>query len=288
MKALPTKPTPIVRDFTRYMLLLYGREGVGKTTLMADFPGAFFITTEPGTKGFELFEAECADWGDVLNAVDLLEKDPDRFKIVVIDTVDRAYDMALDYTCERLNIPYPGEDDSGENDWGLSWRKVKQEFMSIVHRLSRLRLGPFFISHAKESRIKTKSGEAYDRTYPTMSGQARSVVEAVVDFIFFADYIRDTSGNDVRVIFTEGSESICAKARKGVGRFPPILPLPFENGHDVLVSGFLGKHPGVDPRTLKMGKQTGAPTGKLVRSLAVGQGRKTKTGITKTKRRKTT
>lgn len=284
VKALPTKRTPIVQDFNRYMTLVYGREGIGKTTLFASFPDILFLLTEPGAKGLELFDVECETWEDILNVVDLLEEDPIHYKTVVIDTVDRAYDFAMTYTCQRLHINYPGEDEQGENDWGLSWREVKKEFMSVVHRLSRLRLGPFFTSHAKESRIKTRSGETYDRVYPTMSGQARAVVEAVVDNIFFADYVKTVGGRDVRVIFTEGSEGICAKARKGVGQFPAILPLPLERGYDVLVSAFRGEHPGIDPRTLKMGRQTSAATVKVVRTLAV-QPQKKKKLATKTKRR---
>ncbi len=277
VKTLPTKRTPIIRDFNRYMALVYGREGIGKTTMFESFPDILFLLTEPGAKGLELFDIECRTWEDILGAVDLLEKDPKHYKSVVIDTVDRAYDFALEYVCRKLGIPYPGEDAQGEADWGLSWREVKKEFMGVVHRLSRLRLGPFFTSHAKESRIKTRSGETYDRIYPTMSGQARSVIEAVVDFIFFADYVKTVNGQNIRVLFTEGSEGICAKARKGVGNFPPILPLPLEGGYDVLVSGFMGRHPGIDPRTLKMGKETSGPTGKMMRTLAVKPKKKTVT-----------
>jgi len=262
---LPTKPTKPVSDIGKYTFLVYGREKIGKTTLLSSWPDALFLATEPGTKGLKVYEVACKNWKDVRMAVKLLEEDDSRFQTVVIDTVDRAYDMCLEYTCDKIGIPYPGEDASGRNDWGKSWRAVKVEFLSVVHRIVNTKRGLCFTSHAKETEFSTRSGEKYNRIYPSMSSQARSVIEAFVDIYFYAEYMKDTDGNTQRVLICNGDETIFAGHR--AGDFPQILPLLKEGGYDEVTLGFQGKHAGLDPETLRPARQTSQAAAALVRGM---------------------
>ena len=47
---LATEPTKICRDVYKYIWLIYGAHKIGKTTLLANAPGAYFIATDPGLK----------------------------------------------------------------------------------------------------------------------------------------------------------------------------------------------------------------------------------------------
>lgn len=233
---------------------MYGREKIGKTTFFASYPDALFLSTEPGTKGQRIFEynAEdggCKNWKLIRAAVDQLEK-TDRFKAVVFDTVDRAYDMCLDYVCEERNIEYPGQDEYGQEDFGKSWRAVKQEFLGIVHRILQTGRGVCFTSHAKETLVRSKSGDRYTRIFPSMGNQARAVVEALVDLFFYADYMRATDGTVQRVLITEGDEMIWAGSREIDHELPRLIPLTKKGGFDILQSAFKGEDVGLDPATL--------------------------------------
>lgn len=257
--ALPTSLKEAITDLLRYTGLLYGREKAGKTTFMSSFPEALFLSTEPGTKGLRIFEynAEkggCKNWALVRQAVDLLEQTT-KFKTVIIDTVDRAYDMCLDWTCEELNIPYPGKTSSGKEDFGASWREVRMEFMSICHRIIQTGRGLWFTSHSKEETINSRSGNEYMRIFPTMSGQARRTVEALVDFFFYVEYVQDADGNRQRVIITEGDEVVWAGAREIDSdqqiALPRFLPMLKRGGFEMLQAAFDGEDVGLDERTLK-------------------------------------
>lgn len=260
--ALPDVPKEPDRDLSHYTLLLYGREKIGKTTMLASFPDALFFSTEPGTKGLRIFEFNHEDggtrnWDIFRKGVDLLEKTPGKFKTVVIDTVDRAYDMCLDWVCENRGVEYPGHDADGKEDFGKSWRAVKMEFLEQLHRISQSGRGICFTSHAKESEIKTRSGDRYTRIFPTMSGQARAVVEAVVDLFFYAEYVRGEDGSTQRVLICRGDETIWAGARECVGTtFPAFLPMQAKNGYAVIRDAFLGKYKGLDPSTLMVARTT--------------------------------
>jgi len=253
---LPSKPKPADTDPLKYTLLLYGREKIGKTTWLSSFPDTLFLTTEPGTKGLRIFEYNanhggCRSWDYIRAAVKLLEQEPGRFKTVVIDTADRAYEMCMDYVCKNLGIPHPGEDSSGKRDYGKSWKEVRKEFTSVIHRILQTGRGLALTSHAKEETFRSRSGEEFTRIHPSMSGQARAVVEALVDCFFYCEYMRSEDGSTRRVIVTKGDEIVFAGHRSIDGRsLPALIPMTEEGGFDIYSSAFAGEPVGLDTKTL--------------------------------------
>ena len=181
-------------------------------------------------------------------AVDELEKS-DRFKTVVIDTADRAYSMCLDWVCNNLGIKYPGVDDEGENDWGASWRAVRSEFETMAYRILQTGRGILFTSHMKEEEIRTPTAR-YTKIYPSMSKQARETVESLVDFFFFADYMRTPTGKSIRVLVAEGDDTIWAGAREIEHPLPRLIPLTSKGGYDIIQAGFRGEDIGLDAKTM--------------------------------------
>lgn len=266
--ALPTEVSEASHNFDEYSLLIYGREKIGKSTLFASFPDCLFLSTEPGLKGFNVFKLDIRTWKDMQEAAKLLAKGGHNFKRVVIDTVDLAYDYCMDFVCDSLSISYPGESASGENDWGKSWKLVKKEFVSVIHQIAKSGVGIAFTSHATESEIKTPTGEKYNRVYPSMSSQCRGVIEGLVDFFFYCEYVRDAQAQVQRVIITHGDETLWAGCREGaVDDFPPILPMLQRDGYQMLVEAFHGRHKGVDPSTLLTHRTTAKATGKILAKL---------------------
>jgi hypothetical protein len=253
---LPTLPKVRDEDFSHYTTLLYGREKIGKTTVAASWPEAIFFSCEPGTKGLEVYELNAEkggvkSWEIFREGVSLLEKNPGKFQSVILDTVDRAYDMCMDYVCKTRGIEYPGVDNIGREDFGKSWRAVKQEFIDCIHRISQSGRGILFVSHAKESDVQSASGSKYTIIHPTYSGQAKAVVEALVDFIFYAEYVKDTTGTTRRILVCQGDECVRAGARQGiVADFPKFLPMEREGEYDIILKAFTGEYTGLDAKTL--------------------------------------
>ena len=270
--ALPTAPKKAEEDILRYTGLLWGREKIGKTIALSGFPDAIFLTTEPGTKGLEIHEFNSDDgavrsWPIMLRAVELLEAAGagHPFRTVAIDLADRAYDMCLDHTCQKLGIPYPGVSADGSEDWGKSWRAVRMEFLGAIHRLEQAGYGVWLTSHAQEQTIRTRSGDQYTRIVPTMSKQARGVVEPIVDFFFYCEYMRSRDGAVERVIITQGDETIWGGGRKSPwGRIPQFLPLREEHTFEVIEQAFLGKGGGIDPGSLLATRETFATAKEFV------------------------
>lgn len=258
---LPTTPKKACDDFFLYATLIYGRPGIGKTTWATSFPDSLLLSCERVSKGIECFDfnAEAGgvhSWEIMRRAVELLERDTTRFKTVVIDTIDAAYNQAMTYTCKRLGIDHPHD----KNDYGKSWDAVKAEFVGVMDRLWATGRGIVFISHAKEVEIQSHNGEKFTRIQPTMSGQAYGFIKAKTDFVFYAEYFKDADGNPLRVLITRGDDIVDAKS---AGNLPRFLEMKKPDGVQTVLDAFAGKPVGINPANLHAAKQTTKSGGRL-------------------------
>lgn len=281
---LPTEPKGRDANLTHYLFLIYGRPKIGKTTICASWPGAIFLPTEPGTKALEVFQFTMAgkpcltSWEELTLGIDALVKDAcDKFQTVIIDTADRAYDMCLEHVCGVRGVPSP----SAAEDYGDTWRAIRDEFDRQITRLTQVGYGIVFTSHAQERTIKEGRGKlapTYDQVTPTLSGQARKVIETLVDFFFFCDYMQDQKLRTRRVIVCEGNEAIWAGAREGLGgKFPSLLPMKERGCYDVIQDAFEnGASVGLDPETLMAAKSSTKSTKGLLQDLEKGGVKKRK------------
>jgi hypothetical protein len=183
--------------------LIYGEKKVGKTSLCAQFPDTFFLMFEPGGKGISIYQRPVNTWIEFLDYVKLLKKDK-RFHAVVIDTVEAAYDMCFEYSCKKMAITHPQD----ENDYGKSWKVIKREFVRGINALLNLNKGVFFIGHSAEREVKTRGGGSYTHIQADMAKQAYQHLLAVVDFWFYYGY-----QGTRRVIVVRGNDFVGAGCR---------------------------------------------------------------------------
>ena len=194
-----SKPYTSISD---YGILLYGREKIGKTTFAAQFPDALFLMFEPGGKALSLYKIDINSWSDFLQTMNLLKKEK-RFKTIIIDTVDICYKMCFDYVCKKLGVDHPSEE-----GWSKAWNMIKDEFQKQISILLKLNRGVLFISHATEKEIKKRYGESEHRIIPTMSKQARDVLEPMIDIWMYCEY-----GEQERQFIIRGDQLVSAGHR---------------------------------------------------------------------------
>ena len=269
---LPKEKKAIVTDFRRYTMLLYGRPKIGKTTWLSTWEDVLFFATEPGTAGQEIFEFNANDggvrnWHIALKGAELLERS-DRFRNVVVDTADELFSHCVEHVCKEMGIKGLGLTPEGESDWGRSYREVRKQFAALLYRIKRTGRGLMLTAHAREREIKAKSGEKYDIIEPTLSKSAGEIVLPLVDFIFFADYMRDEKGKTVRVVVTHGDDTITAGHR--AGDFPRYFAPGRLHAARTFQRAFSGEEKGLDPETLLPARQSAKATRKLL--LSTGEG----------------
>jgi len=267
--ALPTEKKTPSTDIRDYSVLFYAPPKLGKTTILSKFPEVLFLCPEPGAKGLEIYEYNAdgggiLDWNWMRQGVTLLE-DTDRFQNVAIDTLDEAYRMCMEWVCKEAGVEHPHD----ANDYGKTWERVTSEFSSVFKRIQRTGRGLYLTSHAKESVIKTASGEEHSRIGPSLTGKAGAKVLALVDFIFYIDYMR-VEGKDMRVLVTVGDELVVAGQRKigakGVS-LPRYIALPEDEDEDyeMFAAAFRGEIKGLDPTLVRPSVVTSKAASKSVK-----------------------
>ena len=86
---------------TPIKIVIYGAEGVGKSSLAAKFPNALFLDTEGGTSRLDVRRIKITSWEELLATVKEIIASPDVCKSLVIDTADWAESFCIDYICNK-------------------------------------------------------------------------------------------------------------------------------------------------------------------------------------------
>lgn len=199
---LPTKPSTPIKSLTQATTLIFGEPKIGKTSLAARFPGAFFCMFEPGGKGLSIYQRPCPLWRHFVRYVDLV-LESDQFHTVIMDTVDKAYDRVLEATCQQKGVDWPSE-----GQYGDVWKAIKTEFDSQINRLIAANKGVILISHATVRTFQARSGGTYDKVVPTMGASCSAVARAIADVMGFYGFY-----GSKRYLTIQGSDEVEAGNR---------------------------------------------------------------------------
>ena len=85
-------------------VVIYGPEGVGKSTLASQTPDPVFLDTEGGTHHLDVARLDAATtWEEITAAVAQLAKADHPFKTLVIDTADWLEKRLAEHLCRKSN-----------------------------------------------------------------------------------------------------------------------------------------------------------------------------------------
>jgi hypothetical protein len=199
---LPAKKSIPSDSLQDYSILIYGKKKIGKSTLASQFENTIFLMCEPGGKALSVYQVSVKNWQDFEGYIDLAIKDK-RFRTIVIDTSDYAYEYCLEYVCEKLVIDHPSDE-----AYGKGWKAVRKEFTRVINKLLHSGKGVIFISHSKDEEIKTRRNSSYHKVTSSMPGQARDVLEGLIDIWVNYDY-----DGKRRYLIIQGNDEIDAGHR---------------------------------------------------------------------------
>ena len=125
-----------IQTGTGLKVVIYGQEGVGKSTLASQFPGAVFIDCEGSTSRMNVRRLpRPTSWNMRTQEMDyVLESGHAKgYKTVIIDTFDWAERLALDELCSEHNVTGI----EGMN-YGKGWEYEKEKIGRFLDRTDRL------------------------------------------------------------------------------------------------------------------------------------------------------
>ena len=134
----------------------------------------------------------------------------ERYKTLVVDTIDIAADLCQKYICNQLGI-----DSMGEGGWGNnSWQRYKKEFEDMFRSLTQMGYAVFFISHSKTQTVKTPDGKEYQKNVPSLQSSALLIVENMADIYGYAHPVKADNGT-TKVVLTlrDSTETVSCGCR---------------------------------------------------------------------------
>ena len=197
--ATPLKPAPAPSRITLKNLvtgrqskplrvLLYGVEGVGKSTFGSDAPSPIFLGAEDGTAHLDVTRFPMpANWTEVLDSVRTLTQDEHGFKTLVIDTVDWIEPLLWDHICKR-----DGQPNVEAYGYGKGYVAALDEWRSFLASLERLRdlrsMHLVLLAHSWIKPFKNPEGDDFDRYELKLHAKAGGLMKEWCDAVLFANY----------------------------------------------------------------------------------------------------
>lgn len=219
---------------TAQKVVLYGVEGIGKSTFASQFPSPIFIDTEGSTSNMNVNRMDKpTSWQMLIDEVNYI-KQTQMCDTLVLDTADWAETLA-NQAVIASDINAQSIEDFG---YGKGYTMVKEKFGKLLNLLSELTeigINVVITAHADIKKFeKPDEMGAFDRYQLKLSKQCAPLLKEWADMLLFANYettiVTDSKTNSKkatggqRVMFTTHHPAWDAKNRHGL---PDKLPFEF-------------------------------------------------------------
>lgn len=173
-------------------VVIYGPEGIGKSTFASKFPEPVFIDTEGSTKDMDVARFETpSSWTMLMEQIRYVRSTPGVCKTLIIDTADWAEQMCVADLCSRYGKK--GIEDFG---YGNGYVYAREEFGRFLNALTEVvdtGVNVVLTAHAHLKKFEQPDEMgSYDRWELKLgkktSSQTAPLVKEWADMVLFANY----------------------------------------------------------------------------------------------------
>jgi len=173
--------------------VVYGPEGIGKSTFVSKIPGIVFIDTEGSTGEMDVLRLPTpTTWAMYMETIDWVIANPGQVKALVTDTADWAERLCIDYVCQTHMIngkPMSSIEDAG---YGKGYVYLYEEFgkaLNKLEQLSQMGIHVGFTAHAMMRKFEQPDEMgAYDRWEMKMTKKVAPLIKEWASIMLFANY----------------------------------------------------------------------------------------------------
>lgn len=219
-------------------VVIYGTEGIGKSSLASQFPEPLFIDTEGSTDNMDVARLDKpTSWIMLNNQIAFIKANPTVCKTLVIDTIDWAESLCVDNLCAMHGKK--GIEDFGYGNGYVYAKEEMGRFLNKLQDLIEIGINVVLTAHAqiRKFELPDEMG-SYDKYELKLgkktSSQTAPLVKEWADLLLFCNYKtylisqekstkKKAQGNQ-RVMYTEHNPAWDAKNRHGL---PSELPLDY-------------------------------------------------------------
>jgi len=235
-------------------IVLYGVQGIGKTSLGADFPAPVFIQIEEGTPG----DLELTSFGrlktfdEVMDAFGSLYAEDHEFKTVVVDTLDALEPLVWAKACQING--WKSIEDPGYGKGYVAAEDVWRDYVEAVNALRSKGMIVLQIAHCETVKHEPPGMEPYARYHIKLHKRAGALISQEADVVAFVNYDVNlkkvdtgfnktkthAEGGGLRLIHFEERPAFLAKNRYGM---PAKMTLKRGQGYAEMAKYFPGAAP---------------------------------------------
>lgn len=189
-------------------ILVYGINGIGKTTFASMSPNPVFILTEKGLGTLEVNHFPRSNtYAEVVEAVNSLLNEEHKFQTLVIDSVDWLEKLIHDHVAKDAD-----KESVEDLGYGKGYTIAQEHWFDFVGLLDKLneqkKMSIILVGHSLVKSFNSPETENYDRYRLDMHDKSASVVMDWCDVVLFANY---------KVYISTTTEGFNKKDHKGVG-----------------------------------------------------------------------
>lgn len=254
--------------------VIYGPEGVGKTTLANDMPSPLFIDAEQGSDHLDLDRVEVDTMGDIREVVKFLKSDAHEYKTVVLDTIDWIEKRLIKELCAEFKAESIEQIEGG---YGKGYTILEERMMGFLGELDSVRkkgMHIILLAHSKVQKYEDPElASSYDRYQLKLEKKTSALIKEWCDCLLFYNYDtkitdqagtidkkRGVQGKD-RTIRTERCAAFDAKNRH---HLPPVIKVDLAHP----AKGLLGVFDVPTPVTASVNVEQTAPVAPATKAYA--------------------
>lgn len=218
---------------TAQKVVVYGPEGIGKSTFASKFPKPVFIDTEGSTKKLDVSRFDRpTSWTMLIEQVKYMKNCKD-FNTLVIDTADWAEKLCINHICSTYQKT--GIEDFG---YGKGYVYLAEEFgklLNLLEDIVNIGINVVITAHAIMRKFEQPDEMgSYDRWELKLEKKTAPLVKEWADMLLFANYKTNVisvskdkykAQGQKRMMYTTHNACYDAKNRDGLDD-----ELPFEYG----------------------------------------------------------
>ena len=217
--------------------LVYGTDGVGKSTMCSHAPNPIFIGAEKGTEQLDVARFPQVDsTGELLGQIRALSTEKHEFDSVVLDSLDWVEPLIWKTVCEEGKVEtieqYAGGYGKGYVRALDLWRTLLKELSVLNEKMHVLLIGHAQIKSFQDPELPS----AYDRYQLKINERAAALVREAADAVLFARFETElvnvngskpkARGEGNRIMYTESRPGWDAKNRFNL---PFCMPLDWKS-----------------------------------------------------------
>lgn len=228
-------------------VVMYGTEGIGKSTMASQFPSPLILDTEDGSKHLDCARVICSDWITLESTMHELVRDAQGFETIVIDSADWMERIMIDQIVRQA-----GKKSIEDFGFGKGYIHVQErvsKFLAIADQLISRGINVVFVAHSKVQRTSPPDQtDGYDRYELKLTKQVAPLLREWCDLLLFCNYrLKLVEGSDGRIKASGGKERVMyaerAAAWDAKNRFglPEEMPMTIDR-----LAGIFGGTPTAD------------------------------------------